>query len=533
MPSRSHQSSRILHHIANSQNPRFVRRLLHAGWIFAILLGVVVAAGELVVFSRFTVDDALISLRYARNWSHGGGLVYNPGERIEGFSNPLLVLLTGAAFRVGIDGLLCAKVLGFTAYCAILLLLLLRIRSLSLTGPVNLVLLAVPFAITAPAFGLTFYAVSGLETVISGALILFVTLRAASRPHGLSPWLAMIPLAMVRPEAPAYALIPAAARFWSPLSDRLAREPLWRRYLGPALFLLALLIGFVARLVYYGESVPNTFYAKVPWDFYAWIPSQAQGLFNLIMWPVRGFDDIVDFATATGLALLVIMLALLTDRGRLTLEAKLALLAIGIGLSFQKYAGGDWMIGARFMVPLIPLAGLLWIEVLAPRCRQIAEVTKLSLAGVIVIVLLVLTHANAALSFMQVTDWRYAQMTSKTTLQPLGEWVGAHVPKDWLMYSSAIGAVGYYGQCRIIDSQGLVSRDIAKLRAAGAHESVGEYVQALRPDVIMDESLVSDERIERSYGKFVRMFEVRTAGYAAQIYIREDRVPHLIAMPQP
>src|SRR4051812_33138351 len=35
-------------------------------------------------------DDAMISMRYARNLAHGHGLVWNVGESpIEGFSNPL------------------------------------------------------------------------------------------------------------------------------------------------------------------------------------------------------------------------------------------------------------------------------------------------------------------------------------------------------------------------------------------------------------------------------------------------------------
>jgi arabinofuranosyltransferase len=38
-------------------------------------------------------DDEMISMRYARNFAHGFGLVYNPGgERVEGFTNPLWVL---------------------------------------------------------------------------------------------------------------------------------------------------------------------------------------------------------------------------------------------------------------------------------------------------------------------------------------------------------------------------------------------------------------------------------------------------------
>jgi len=34
-------------------------------------------------------DDAMISMRYARNLANGAGLVWNPGgERVQGFSNP-------------------------------------------------------------------------------------------------------------------------------------------------------------------------------------------------------------------------------------------------------------------------------------------------------------------------------------------------------------------------------------------------------------------------------------------------------------
>src|SRR5262245_1114091 len=42
-------------------------------------------------FSLF--DDAMVSMRYARNLANGYGLVWNPGgERVEGYTNPLWVL---------------------------------------------------------------------------------------------------------------------------------------------------------------------------------------------------------------------------------------------------------------------------------------------------------------------------------------------------------------------------------------------------------------------------------------------------------
>src|SRR3972149_6686977 len=42
-------------------------------------------------FSLF--DDAMISMRYAWNLSHGNGLVWNLGQRVEGYSSILMVLV--------------------------------------------------------------------------------------------------------------------------------------------------------------------------------------------------------------------------------------------------------------------------------------------------------------------------------------------------------------------------------------------------------------------------------------------------------
>lgn len=39
------------------------------------------------------MDDAMISMRYAWNLAHGHGLVWNPGEFVEGYSNPLMTIL--------------------------------------------------------------------------------------------------------------------------------------------------------------------------------------------------------------------------------------------------------------------------------------------------------------------------------------------------------------------------------------------------------------------------------------------------------
>ena len=42
--------------------------------------------------TAFLQDDAFIFLRYAQNWVAGDGLVWNPGERVEGYTSLLLNL---------------------------------------------------------------------------------------------------------------------------------------------------------------------------------------------------------------------------------------------------------------------------------------------------------------------------------------------------------------------------------------------------------------------------------------------------------
>ncbi|MCS7179004.1 MAG: hypothetical protein RML46_08655 [Anaerolineae bacterium] len=41
----------------------------------------------LSLYWPYTVDDAYIIFRYARNWARGLGLVYNPGVYVDGYTS--------------------------------------------------------------------------------------------------------------------------------------------------------------------------------------------------------------------------------------------------------------------------------------------------------------------------------------------------------------------------------------------------------------------------------------------------------------
>lgn len=73
--------------------------------------------------NQFLQDDAFISFRYAENLNKGYGLVFNPGERVEGYTNFLWTLLISFGMKIGFQpetfsvGLGCLLYLGsMTAY---------------------------------------------------------------------------------------------------------------------------------------------------------------------------------------------------------------------------------------------------------------------------------------------------------------------------------------------------------------------------------------------------------------------------------
>src|SRR3972149_692187 len=81
-------------------------------------------AGALVLAwsNRFIQDDAFISFRYALNLVKGCGLVWNPGERVEGYTNFLWTLFMAVPHLMGIDVVQFSMWLGMAFFCGTLLL---------------------------------------------------------------------------------------------------------------------------------------------------------------------------------------------------------------------------------------------------------------------------------------------------------------------------------------------------------------------------------------------------------------------------
>lgn len=138
--------------------------------------GAIIAIGVLLAWSqRFVLDDAFISLRYAANFVHGEGLVFNPGERVEGYSNFLWTLWLTLPARFAWDPEPFLYTTGLVATALSLLATLHLARTL--LGP-GAALLAGLLTAANPTFAA--FATGGLETPWQTLAVTAATAWAAS-----------------------------------------------------------------------------------------------------------------------------------------------------------------------------------------------------------------------------------------------------------------------------------------------------------------------------------------------------------------
>jgi hypothetical protein len=80
------------------QRVRMARRTRHITLAGALGAGIAWA-----LHLGWVADDAFISFRYARNWVDGLGLVFNAGERVEGYTNFLWIVLLSPFQALGLS----------------------------------------------------------------------------------------------------------------------------------------------------------------------------------------------------------------------------------------------------------------------------------------------------------------------------------------------------------------------------------------------------------------------------------------------
>jgi hypothetical protein len=212
------------------------------------------------------VDDAYISFRYADHLAHDQGLVFNVGERVEGYSNLLWILILTPFSAMGIDLVAVSHILGLA--CSILTLILavwgLR-RVLHVESHAAATTVALFLASSGYFAG---WSVAGLESGLHALLLLAAWLGwviefKSEKPK--RPFSAVLfgALALTRPEG---ALLALAAVFGHLILSRVHGRPLrsMRTLAFPILLSGIVLAHQIWRWGYYGPHLlPNSVQAKV------------------------------------------------------------------------------------------------------------------------------------------------------------------------------------------------------------------------------------------------------------------------------
>jgi hypothetical protein len=210
-------------------------------------------------------DDAMVSLRYAWNLAHGDGLVWNPGERVEGTTCFLFTLYMslGALFLDKSAAALFVQISGIPLVLGVALMAHRLTRSLDGTPHLGLVTAAAVLAY----YPLSYWSLLGMETGFLSALAvaaLLCAMRLGSDSRGsMGLGLLLGSMFATRPDAglPAAAILAFRAVWILQRHRRLAALQPWLAELVPFVGIAAGLTLF--RLAYYDALLPNTYELKM------------------------------------------------------------------------------------------------------------------------------------------------------------------------------------------------------------------------------------------------------------------------------
>jgi arabinofuranosyltransferase len=394
-------------------------------------------------------DDAFISFRYARNWVAGQGLVYNPGERVEGYTNFLWTTLIALGLRLGLGAELWSMFLSFASLAGVIGLTTRLLARMSSYGRAPVVSLA--GILLATNYTFTSYGTSGLETMAATFLVLLAAERADARAF-VAAGFAAIAATMMHPDhALFYATLGAAIA----LSDKNR----WQNLVRYAVAFVVLFIPYyLVRWRYYGDFFPNTYYSKSggaayysQGQIYLWVSALAAGAVAMLPFSIWG-----------------------TFLYRRHIVARFAVLAVPAYLAYVAKIGGDFMLG-RLLCAILPYVFLM-AELAVRRFCNRRQSWAWAVAGIG-------TLALAAVPNGVVKPWeKYFNIADERTVYRLKTMSPIEVatgftpqakallrafdgaPRPPVVAVGCIGVVGWLTNYPIMDNWGLVTRSVAHMQ---------------------------------------------------------------------
>ncbi|MBP0020537.1 MAG: hypothetical protein J7647_23655 [Cyanobacteria bacterium SBLK] len=284
-------------------------------------------------FSLF--DDAMVSMRYARNLSHGYGLVWNPGEApIEGYTNFLWTIWMAILHLFPIPERLISLGVMVTGIMSLLLNLWIVKKIITKLCIFSFLTPFIVMLLLAFYYPLIYWTLRGMEVGILVLIINYAILKSFELQENfkIKPLLIIGLLFALALLIRLDVIIPCSIItifITTFIPDRFRLRSLLILF---AAFIIPIVSHSLFRIFYYGDILPNTYYLKVT------------GV-SLLTRLVRGIGSLEQLIDHLYIILLFAILGFTIALGRkdkiLTLRV-LLLLTIFLGQFFYSlYVGGD------------------------------------------------------------------------------------------------------------------------------------------------------------------------------------------------
>ncbi len=301
-------------------------------------------------FSLF--DDAMISMRYAKNFVEGHGLVMNHGERVEGYTNPMWVLYMAGIHLLPVSMPKICLLIQITGAILLIANLYVVMKIARLVSGNSYQVSSGAMLLTAFYLPLISWSLQGMEVSLVTLIISIAVWKAmlCMKENDFSIWL-YIMLGMgtlVR--------IDMAAPYIGIWLFLMKVQPSHRKknlVWGLSIFAFFMGAQTLARFAYYGDILPNTYYLKMTG-------------YPLVFRITRGFIVFMHFIWRMNLLYFLFpFIILLTrfDKGR-----GLCAWMLGLQCFYSIYVGGDaweiWGGSNRYIAVAMPLFFVLFAHAL-------------------------------------------------------------------------------------------------------------------------------------------------------------------------
>ena len=372
-------------------------------------------------------DDAYISYRYVENFVEGHGLVFNYGERVEGYTNFLWIMILALAVILGLPIILTSQVLGVICGIGVIVMSYLIARLICNTR--KWYLLLIPPFLLAINGALAYWIIGGMETALFILLTSMVIYFEVKKPS-ITPYLLVL-LTLCRPEGGLYFGIIFLYRLFIIKSG-------WKNLIKYALIYIGLLIPYgIFKLLYFGDLLPNPFYAKTG---------------TSLEYIKSGIEYLAYFSYHYADFGILFILPLVFAR-RISARLGLLLLSVIITVIYVVLVGGDVLRVHRFFLPILPFLfiGLAW---------TLGQLKKPKLILPIVLILA---------AWMVYIPWNYIHETEGREIGLIAAMAGKadlllkSDKTNFTVATTTIGRMSYdLKGHKVIDMLGLTDRYIAK-----------------------------------------------------------------------